>query len=74
MQDWVLKLTESFKQNLRSELLNEVTPPGMEKMTGSKKAKASFVRQYGKRGREVMYATAWKLKNKHRMNAGREAY
>ena len=72
MQDWISKITESFKQNLRSELLNEVTPPGMEKMTGSKKAKAAFTRQYGKRGKQVMYATAWKLKS--RMNSGREAY
>jgi hypothetical protein len=44
--------------------LDEVSPPGMEKMTGSKKTKASFTKQYGKRGKEVMYATAWKLHNK----------
>jgi hypothetical protein len=45
--------------------LDEVSPPEMEKMTGSKKTKASFEKQYGKRGKEVMYATAWKLaKNK----------
>jgi hypothetical protein len=36
----------------------------MEKMTGSKKTKASFAKQYGKRGKSVMYATAWKLHNK----------
>lgn len=47
-----------------SEQLDEVSPPGMEKMTGSKKTKASFTKQYGKRGKEVMYATAWKLHNK----------
>jgi hypothetical protein len=46
------------------EQIDEVSPPGMEKMTGSKKTKASFAKQYGKRGKEVMYATAWKLHNK----------
>lgn len=44
--------------------LDEVSPPDMEKMTGSKKVKASFAKQYGKRGKSVMYATAWKLHNK----------
>jgi hypothetical protein len=44
--------------------LDEVSPPDMEKMTGSKKTKASFTKQYGKRGKSVMYATAWKLHNK----------
>ena len=47
-----------------TEQLDEVSPPGMEKMTGSKKTKASFAKQYGKRGKEVMYATAWKQYNK----------
>jgi len=47
-----------------AEQLDEVSPPDMEKMTGSKSAKASFTKQYGKRGKEVMYATAWKLHNK----------
>ena len=47
-----------------TEQLDEVTPPDMEKMTGSKKTKASFTKQYGKRGKSVMYATAWKLHNK----------
>ena len=46
------------------EQLDEVSPPGMEKMTGSKKTKASFAKQYGKRGKSVMYATAWKQYNK----------
>ena len=46
------------------EQLDEVSPPDMEKMTGSKKTKASFTKQYGKRGKSVMYATAWKLHNK----------
>jgi hypothetical protein len=46
------------------EQIDEVSPPGMEKMTGSKKAKSSFHKQYGKRGKEVMYATAWKQYNK----------
>ena len=47
-----------------AEQLDEVSPPDMEKMTGSKKTKASFAKQYGKRGKSVMYATAWKLHNK----------
>jgi hypothetical protein len=47
-----------------AEQLDEVSPPDMEKMTGSKKVKASFAKQYGKRGKSVMYATAWKLHNK----------
>jgi hypothetical protein len=47
-----------------SEQLDEVSPPDMEKMTGSKHTKASFAKQYGKRGKSVMYATAWKLHNK----------
>ena len=47
-----------------AEQIDEVSPPGMEKMTGSKKTKASFAKQYGKRGKEVMYSTAWKLHNK----------
>jgi len=47
-----------------TEQLDEVSPPGMEKMTGSKKAKSSFHKQYGKRGKSVMYATAWKQYNK----------
>jgi hypothetical protein len=48
----------------QTEQLDEVSPPDMEKMTGSKKTKASFAKQYGKRGKSVMYATAWKLHNK----------
>lgn len=47
-----------------TEQLDEVSPPGMEKMTGSKKVKAAFTKRYGKRGKEVMYATAWKQHNK----------
>lgn len=50
--------------NEATEQLDEVSPPDMEKMTGSKKTKASFTKQYGKRGKSVMYATAWKLHNK----------
>jgi len=46
--------------------LDEVSPPDMEHMTGSKNAKASFTKQYGKRGKSVMYATAWKLHNKNK--------
>lgn len=52
-----------------TEQLDEVSPPDMEKMTGSKKTKASFAKQYGKRGKSVMYATAWKL---HKKKAGQD--
>ena len=55
---------EAFGMTEEVDQLNEVSPPGMEKMTGSKKTKASFAKQYGKRGKSVMYATAWKLHNK----------
>jgi hypothetical protein len=51
-----------------TEQLDEVSPPDMEKMTGSKKTKASFAKQYGKRGKSVMYATAWKLHSKKMQN------
>jgi hypothetical protein len=49
-----------------TQRLDEVSPPDMEHMTGSKNAKASFTKQYGKRGKSVMYATAWKLHNKNK--------
>ena len=49
-----------------AQQLDEVSPPDMEHMTGSKNAKASFTKQYGKRGKSVMYATAWKLHNKNK--------
>ena len=54
----------AFGMKEETEQLDEVSPPDMEKMTGSKKTKASFTKQYGKRGKSVMYATAWKLHNK----------
>ena len=56
--------TAEGKLKEATEQLDEVSPPDMEKMTGSKKTKASFTKQYGKRGKSVMYATAWKLHNK----------
>ena len=44
-----------------SSQLDEVSPPGLEKFTGSKKVKKSFAKQYdGKKGKKIMYATAWK--------------
>jgi len=55
------------------EQIDEVSPPGMEHMTGSKHTKASFAKQYGKRGKEVMYATAWKLHNKKKKEVKEEA-
>lgn len=56
-----------FVNNIQeTQQLDEVSPPDMEHMTGSKHAKASFTKQYGKRGKSVMYATAWKLHNKNK--------
>ena len=56
-----------FVNNIQeTQQLDEVSPPDMEHMTGSKNAKASFTKQYGKRGKSVMYATAWKLHNKNK--------
>jgi hypothetical protein len=49
-----------------AQQLDEVSPPDMEHMTGSKHTKASFTKQYGKRGKSLMYATAWKLHNKNK--------
>lgn len=43
--------------------LDEVAPPGMEDWV--KKNKARFSKEYGdKKGKSVLYATAWKLHNK----------
>ena len=66
-----LKMVEKLKGKKKqvkesTEQLDEVSPPDMEHMTGSKHAKASFTKQYGKRGKSVMYATAWKLHNKNK--------
>ena len=47
-----------------TEQLDEVSPSGMKHMTHSKKARASFKAQYGKRGKSVQYATAWKKAKK----------
>jgi hypothetical protein len=58
------KTEKSMKEE--TQRLDEVSPPDMEHMTGSKNAKASFTKQYGKRGKSVMYATAWKLHNKNK--------
>ena len=56
-----------FVNNIQeTQQLDEVSPPDMEHMTGSKNTKASFTKQYGKRGKSVMYATAWKLHNKNK--------
>ena len=58
------KTEKSMKEE--TQRLDEVSPPDMEHMTGSKNTKASFTKQYGKRGKSVMYATAWKLHNKNK--------
>lgn len=56
---------KAFKQpsmNEEAEQLDEVSPRGMEHMTHSKKATASFKKSYGaKRGKSVKYATAYKM-------------
>lgn len=46
--------------NEETEQLDEVSPPGEKKMTHSKRARKSFKSQYGKKGKSVQYATAWK--------------
>lgn len=43
-----------------AEQLDEVSPPGGKKMTHSKNARKAFKEKYGKRGKSVQYATAWK--------------
>ena len=59
------KALRKKKISEETEQLDEVSPPGMKKMTHSKKARESFKEQYGKkRGKSVQYATAWKNKNK----------
>jgi len=59
------KALRKQKMSEETEQLDEVSPPGMKKMTHSKKARESFKEQYGKkRGKSVQYATAWKNKNK----------
>ena len=47
-----------------TEQLDEVSPPGMKKMTHSEKARKSFKERYGKKGKSVQYATAWKESKK----------
>lgn len=49
-----------------AEQLDEVSPPGKKKMTHSKGARKSFKEQYGKRGKSVQYATAWKQAKKEK--------
>lgn len=54
-----LKQRKSIEQE--SIDLSEVAPPGMEDWI--KDRKADFKERYGKRWKEVLYATAWKRKN-----------
>lgn len=51
---------------MKEAALNEKAPPGMEKWI--KDRKAAFKKQYGDRWEEVLYATAWKEKNKKKTN------
>lgn len=54
--------TVLVKPAMPGELVSEVTPPGMEDWV--KKNKARFRKQYGDRGDEVLYATAWDMYEK----------
>ena len=54
--------TIAVKPAMPGELVSEVTPPGMEDWV--KKNKARFRKQYGDRGDEVLYATAWDMYEK----------
>lgn len=58
------KLRSMKKISEETEQLDEVSPPGMKKMTHSKKATESFKSKYGKKGKSVQYATAWKKSKK----------
>jgi len=40
--------------------VDEAAPPGRKAERFSKKHKREFKKRYGKRGEEVLYATAWK--------------
>lgn len=47
--------------------LDEVSPPGKDYETWIKKNKARFIKQYGpEKGKQVLYARAWKMKNKYK--------
>jgi len=49
-------------KDIKEEIIDEKAPPGMEKWI--KDRKAGFKKKYGDRWEEVLYATAWKLKDK----------
>jgi hypothetical protein len=55
--------------DLEEMIVNEVSPPGMEKWTGNPEVKAHFKAQYGDRWKQVMYSTAWKRHNEECENA-----
>lgn len=47
--------------------LDEVSPPGKDYETWIKKNKARFIKQYGpEKGKQVLYARAWKMKNQYK--------
>lgn len=47
--------------------LDEVSPPGTDYETWIKKNKARFIKQYGaEKGKQVLYARAWKMKNQYK--------
>ena len=62
--------TIEVKPAVPGQLVSEVTPPGMEDWV--KKNKARFRKQYGDRGDEVLYATAWDMYEKGKREAVNE--
>ena len=61
--------TMNTKQGSKSyhpeETIHEVHPPGPGFENWVNHRKAEFKKRYGDRWEQVLYATAWKLKNKH---------
>jgi hypothetical protein len=64
--------TVLVKPAMPGELVSEVTPPGMEDWV--KKNKARFRKEYGNRGDEVLYATAWDMYEKGKRESVNEEY
>ena len=56
---------------MKEEIIDEKAPPGMEKWI--KDRKAGFKKKYGDRWEEVLYATAWKMKDKMKSEGAEDA-
>jgi len=55
-----------YQGNKNEETIHEVHPPGPGFESWVKHRKADFAKRYeAERGKRILYATAWKLKNKH---------